>query len=426
MSEEIMPDAQTPALSPVEPATSESSSRQETILVVDDNPTNIKVLCDFLSNCHYRIAIAQSGESALTKVDRISPDLILLDVMMPGLDGFETCQRLKDNPKTKDIPVLFMTALSDSVNKVKGLSLGAVDYITKPIEQEETLARIKVHLSLRQAQTRLIQEEKMAALGQLVAGVAHEINNPVSFIHGNLEPAQEYASALLELIALYEIHAPALSVVSDYAAEIDLDFIRQDFIPLLKSMSSGTQRIQQIVQSLKTFSRLDEFEDETVDLHDGIDSTLVILKSRLKGTGDLSEIELIKDYGQLPLIKCYASKLNQVFMNLIVNAIDAIDEKLAALPLEQKKAEKQTLKISTLLEADQVIIRVADSGIGMSQEVQQKIFDQFFTTKPVGKGTGLGLAISHAIITEDHQGSLTLQSQVGKGTEFIITLPIRS
>lgn len=425
-----MPDEPTSAQkSPQKTASqirSDTFSEQDTILVVDDNPTNIKVLCDFLSACHYRIAIAQSGQSALTKVDLISPDLILLDVMMPDLDGFETCQRLKANPKTRDIPVLFMTALSDTVNKVKGLSLGAVDYITKPIEQAETLARIKVHLSLRKAQTRLVQEEKMAALGQLVAGVAHEINNPVSFIHGNLEPAQEYAASLLKLIALYEEHSPTTPEISSYAEAIDLDFIRQDFIQLLKSMSVGTQRIQQIVQSLKTFSRLDKSEDETVNLHDGIDSTLIILRSRLKGTGNRPEIQLIKDYGQLPLINCYSGKLNQVFMNLVVNAIDAIEEKLAALPPAQLQAENPTLKITTLLDQDQVIIRVADSGTGISKETQQKIFDQFFTTKPIGKGTGLGLAISHSIVTKDHQGSLTLQSQVGKGTEFIITLPLRT
>jgi two-component system, NtrC family, sensor kinase len=409
-----------------------SFNEQVTILVVDDNPTNIKVLCDFLSGCNYRIAVAQSGEKALAKIDRISPDLILLDVMMPGIDGFETCRRLKENPRTQDIPILFMTALSDTVNKVKGLSLGAVDYITKPVEYEETLARIKVHLALRKAQIQLIQEEKMAALGQLVAGVAHEINNPINFIQGNLIPAQEYAESLLTLIRLHEAHPSPSPAACAYAEEIDLDFIQQDFIRLISSMQMGTERIQKIVTSLRTFSRLDESEQKAVDLHDGLDSSLIILESRLKGNGEKPAIQVIKDYGSLPPILCYPGKLNQVFMNLIVNAIDATDEKFANLkvanfssasPSHQASLDQPTIRISTELKEGKAIIRIADSGMGIPKDAQRKIFDQFFTTKPIGLGTGLGLAISRTIITEDHGGSLTFQSQTGEGTEFTITLP---
>lgn len=413
------------------------SEQQSTILVVDDNPTNIKVLCDFLSGCNYRIAVAQSGEKALAKIDRISPDLILLDVMMPGIDGFEVCRRLKANPQTQDIPILFMTALSDTVNKVKGLSLGAVDYITKPVEYEETLARIQVHLALREAQTRLVQEEKMAALGQLVAGVAHEINNPINFIQGNLAPAKEYAESLLALIRLYEANPAASPAACAYAEEIDLAFIQDDFMRLISSMQMGTERIQKIVQSLRTFSRLDESEQKAVDLHEGLDSTLIILESRLKDEGKRPAIQVIKDYGSLPPIFCYPGKLNQVFMNLIVNAIDAIDEKFADLSspilsspilssptLSSAPLNQPTIKISTALTTEgQAIIRIADSGMGISKEAQRKIFDQFFTTKPIGQGTGLGLAISRTIINTDHGGSLTFQSQAGKGTEFTIALP---
>jgi two-component system, NtrC family, sensor kinase len=404
-----------------------SFNEQVTILVVDDNPTNIKVLCDFLSGCNYRIAVAQSGEKALAKIDRISPDLILLDVMMPGIDGFETCRRLKANPRTQDIPILFMTALSDTVNKVKGLSLGAVDYITKPVEYEETLARIQVHLALRQAQTRLVQEEKMAALGQLVAGVAHEINNPINFIQGNLAPAKEYAESLLALIRLHESHPDASPAACAYAEEIDLAFIQDDFMRLISSMQMGTERIQKIVQSLRTFSRLDESEQKAVDLHDGLDSSLIILESRLKDNGGRPAIQVIKDYGSLPPILCYPGKLNQVFMNLIVNAIDAIDEKFSILSpppsANNKPFDLPTLKISTACIEGQVVIRITDSGMGMSRDVQRKIFDQFFTTKPIGQGTGLGLAISRTIITEEHGGSLAVQSQAGEGTEFTIALP---
>ncbi len=400
---------------------------QATILVVDDNPTNVKVLCSLLSECNYRVSIAKSGESALKKVQRATPDLILLDVMMPGIDGFETCARLKANPKTQDIPVVLMTALSDSVNKVKGLSLGAVDYITKPVEHEEAIARIKNHLALRKAQIELVQKEKMAALGQLVAGVAHEINNPVGFIYGNLMPAKEYAETLLELIQLYEIHTDTPPEVQAYIDKMGISFIQQDFVSLLDSMSMGVERIQKIVQSLKTFSRLDESDYKAVDLHEGLESTLIILQSRLKGNESRDDIKVIKHYGKLPLIYCYANKLNQVFMNLLANAIDAIDEKFETLPLLQLADQQPTLQISTAIEhsanGNKVSISIVDNGLGISKEGQQKIFDQFFTTKPVGKGTGLGLSISREIIAQDHKGNLSVESQLGKGTKFMIVMP---
>ncbi|WP_375467650.1 response regulator [uncultured Nostoc sp.] len=182
--------------------------QKELILIVDDIPNNLKVLFDILNNSGFKVSIAKSGESALEKAQKTLPNLILLDVMMPGMDGFETCRHLKSNQKTKDIPVIFMTALSETVEKVKGLHLGAVDYITKPIEHEEVLARINVHLELRRMQLKLVQEEKMSSLGQLVAGIAHEINNPVNFISGNLIYAQKYIEAVLKLIELYEIYTP--------------------------------------------------------------------------------------------------------------------------------------------------------------------------------------------------------------------------
>ncbi|MEM9904111.1 MAG: response regulator [Cyanobacteria bacterium P01_D01_bin.44] len=402
---------------------STSFSEQDTILIVDDDLTNIKVLCDLLNDCNYCLSIAKSGEDALRKVPRVLPHLILLDVMMPDIDGFETCARLKADPKTQDIPIVFMTSLSDTVDRVKGLNLGAVDYITKPIDPTEALARIKVHLALRKTQTRLVQKEKMAALGQLVAGVAHEINNPVSFIYGNLEPAQEYAESLLELIRLYETYTSPPPAVTAYADKIDLDFIRQDFMNLLSSMSMGTERIQKIVKSLKVFSHLDKAEYKATDLHEGLDSTLLILTSRLKDRGKRPEIQVIKDYGQLPLVECYPGSLNQVFMNLIANAIDAIDEKYETFPSGQLRYEKPTLRISTAFDNSQVRIHIADSGLGIPKDLQPKIFDQFFTTKPVGHGTGLGLAISYSIITQNHQGYLSFHSQFGKGTTFTILLP---
>jgi two-component system, NtrC family, sensor kinase len=396
----------------------------DSILIVDDVPTNIKVLFDLLTESGFKVSIAKSGESALEKVHDFHPNLILLDVMMPGIDGFETCRRLKADPNTADIPTIFMTALSDTVDKVKGLSLGAVDYITKPFQQEEVLARINIHLELRQTRIKLIQEEKMASLGQLVAGVAHEINNPINFIHGNLSPIQRYADDLMRLLQCYEeqVPAPPRQIVA-IKETIDFDFLKQDLPKLLRSMRVGTDRITEIIQSLRIFSRLDEAACKTVNLHEGIDSTLMILNSRIKGNGDRPSIRLIKDYGNIPLVSCYAGQVNQVFMNLLVNAIDVLEESY-----DSNSRQEPQIRIQTELTADHtaVLICIADNGKGIPPDIQSRIFDQFFTTKAVGKGTGLGLAISHEIITKKHGGQLICQSIVGEGTEFRILLPLSS
>ena len=427
--------------------------QKELILIVDDIPNNLKVLFDILNNSGFKVSIAKSGESALQKAQETLPNLILLDVMMPGIDGFETCRRLKNNPKTKDIPVIFMTALSETVEKVKGLHLGAVDYITKPIEHEEVLARINVHLELRRMQLKLVQEEKMSSLGQLVAGIAHEINNPVSFISGNLIYAQKYIENLLKLLQLYENYTPdTIQEIQDFSKFIELDFLKEDLPKLLSSMGVGSNRIQEIVLSLRIFSRLDEAEIKEVDLHIGIDSTLMILDSRLRATQKRPAMEVIKEYGEIIPIECYAGQMNQVFMNLLSNAIDAIDDKInnVQLPkIEKAEVDKLTflptrfltpnsilakseieftpqIKIRTELTKDQkfILIQISDNGIGMSREVQQRIFEQFFTTKDVGKGTGLGLAIAHQIIVEKHRGTLEVESVSGHGSQFIITIPI--
>ncbi|MEH2400317.1 hybrid sensor histidine kinase/response regulator [Nostoc sp.] len=427
--------------------------QKELILIVDDIPNNLKVLFDILNNSGFKVSIAKSGESALEKAQKTLPNLILLDVMMPGMDGFETCRHLKSNQKTKDIPVIFMTALSETVEKVKGLHLGAVDYITKPIEHEEVLARINVHLELRRMQLKLVQEEKMSSLGQLVAGIAHEINNPVNFISGNLIYAQKYIEAVLKLIELYEIYTPkTIREIQEFSNLIELDFIKEDLPKLLLSMSVGSSRIEEIVRSLRIFSRLDEAEIKEFDLHTGIDSTLMILHSRLRATQERPAIEVIKEYGEIIPIECYAGQMNQVFMNLLSNAIDAIDEKINNVQLSKinktgldkltylptqfptpnsilPKSEIEftpQIKIRTELTKDQkiILIKISDNGVGMPREVQQRIFEQFFTTKDVGKGTGLGLAIAHQIIIEKHRGTLEVKSVSGHGSQFIITIPI--
>jgi PAS domain S-box-containing protein len=296
---------------------------------------------------------------------------------------------------------------------------------------QQQAAELECALSdLKRTQTQLIQTEKMSALGQLVAGVAHEINNPVSFIYGNLEHATAYIQDLLVLIHLYQQHYPAPPPdIAALIAEINLPFLVKDLPKLLGSMQIGADRIEKIVQSLRSFSRTDEAECKAIDLHQGIDSTLVILENRLKAQGAFTGIQVIKEYGDLPLIECYPGPLNQVFMNILVNAIDAIDERVRKSLSSENPSPTDpplvpTIKIRTEVHPHkQITIQIIDNGIGMPAAVQQQIFDPFFTTKPIGKGTGMGLSISHQIVTEKHGGTLHCQSTPGAGTEFIITLP---
>ncbi|HLO84657.1 MAG TPA: PAS domain S-box protein [Nostocaceae cyanobacterium] len=278
---------------------------------------------------------------------------------------------------------------------------------------------------LQHTQAQLIQTEKMSSLGQLVAGVAHEINNPVNFIHGNLTHAKEYFDDLVRLIKIYQEHYPYPDPeIQDLAEEIDLEFLAKDLNKLLSSMNIGTNRIREIVLSLRNFSRLDEADKKLVNVHEGIENTLMILHHRWKSSGIGLGISINKNYGDLPLIDCYPGPLNQVFMNILTNAIDALEE---AIPRKQNCQNYQPeISITTnILDSNYISIRIADNGNGMTEEVKNKLFDPFFTTKPVGKGTGLGLSISYQIIVDKHTGELKCFSTPGQGTEFLIQIPVK-
>ena len=421
------------------------------ILVVDDTPANLAILSEALNDADFEVAIATDGELAISQAKLSLPSLILLDVMMPGMDGFETCRRLKGSKVTKNIPIIFMTALSDSIDKVKGLSLGAVDYVTKPFQEAELIARVRTQLKLyhltehlehqvaertaeveqalqqlQLSQVQLVQSEKMAALGKLVAGVAHEINNPLNFIHANLNHMEEYTQIFLNFIELYQKNYPnPVDDIQEQAEDVNLSFIRSDVIKILASMKIGTKRIREIVLSLRNFSRIDEAEFKAVDIHEGIESTLIVLQHRFKVKPKGLEIQLIREYDKLPLVECYSGLLNQVFMNILANAIDSLEEANAKLADQQIQDRPNKIIIRTsIIDTESVQIMVIDNGCGIPENIRPYIFDPFFTTKPVGKGTGMGLSISYQIITEKHKGQLKCFSEVGQETKFVIQIPI--
>jgi signal transduction histidine kinase len=341
---------------------------------------------------------------------------------------------------------------------------------SKTTLEEKSQALEQALKNLQAMQAKLVASEKMSALGVLVAGVAHEINNPVNFIYGNLIHAQKYTQDLLQLVQLYQHHYPnPTSEIQEAIAAIELDFLSEDLIKLLNSMNVGTERIREIVKSLRTFSRLNEAEYKVVDIHEGLDSTLMILHNRLKAKSDHPGIEVLREYGQLPLVECCPGQLNQVFMNILSNAIDALDEKISnekkaignqdkaflspialnstqTLPYgnpystryahaatngffseyEECMSLSPTITISTeVLQDNWVAIRIADNGLGMNEEVYSKLFDPFFTTKPVGQGTGLGLSISYQIVVEKHGGKMQCNSAPGQGAEFVIQIPVQ-
>jgi len=617
------------------------------LLVVDDTPDNLRLLSTMLNKQGYKVRKVMNGSLAIRVASQAPPDLILLDIDMPQMSGYEVCKQLKANPKMSEIPVIFLSALDDASAKVKAFAVGGVDYITKPFQVSEVLARVENQLrmktlskqlsqqnaqlqqeikerqqaeaaliesaiklrkqnrilmeiarnpalnqgnlkvalreiteatahnlevervsvwlfdatitklqcvdlfepnlnqhstgielpiseyqvylnallenqaivveetladlrtgelakaywlplrisstidepirlggqtvgvlcieqvgeshhwtpedqnfarsiadlvslalearerhraearerekalaleltleELKRTQTQLIQTEKMSSLGQVVAGVAHEINNPVSFIYGNLAPARQYFKDLIKLIEIYQKNYPEPTrEVQQLISEIDLDFLVTDWNNLMNSMQVGAERIQEIVHSLQIFSRQTKLELKAVDIHEGIDNMLLILQHRLNAETDGARIEVIKNYSELPKVTCYASQLNQAFMNILNNAIDALEN----------QPSPRVITICTKAIANEspnslpkfVSISIADNGRGMDKETQAKIFDPFFTTKPVGSGTGLGLSISYEIVVEKHQGKLDCVSVHKQGTECIIEIPVR-
>ena len=407
------------------------------ILIVDDDAGNLAALGNLLQP-HYDVMAAPSGERALQiATSTPPPDMILLDVMMPGMDGHEVLTRLRNNPATRDIPVIFVTGLNAIEDEEKGLNLGAVDYIAKPYCLPIILGRVHTQLELKhardglrdqnayleaevarrlkeiqQVQIQLLQSEKMAAIGQLAAGIAHEINNPVGFVTSNLKTLDVYKQDIFEILDAYE--ALEAACTSDEAVLLkiralkqkkDFGFLRTDLGQLISESQQGMARVAKIVSDLKDFAHAENKEWRWTNLNKGLDSTLNIVWNEIKYHCTLNKV-----YSEIPEVYCISSQINQVFLNLLVNAAQAIPE-------------KGEITIRTGQTGEEVFIAIADTGSGIPAENLARIFEPFFTTKPVGKGTGLGLSISYDIV-QKHRGRLEVESTVGEGTTFTVWLPV--
>lgn len=415
------------------------------ILIVDDEELNLKMLSRLLSCDQYSLYTAGNGKRALELAKRINPDLVLLDVLMPELDGIETCRILKSTEGTSQIPVIMLTAYPDKDTKLLCLRAGANDFLAKPVDNVELQLRVKNLLEFKKhaetlkwnalleqskatlevknreleaalqeierAQTQIIQQEKMASIGQLAAGVAHEINNPVGFIGSNLGTLGKYVNRFEEFIKLMDdaVQMECSDEVREEIAQnrrrLKIDDISKDINLLIGESIDGTERVKKIVQDLKTFSHTGGSEMVSANINECLENTINVVWNEIKYVATLR-----RDFGDIPLIRCNPQQLNQVFLNLLVNAAHSIN----------KQGE---IIVSTLREDDFITVSITDTGSGMSEEIQRRIFEPFFTTKEVGKGTGLGLSIANDIIRK-HNGEITVASKIGTGTTFTVRIPV--
>lgn len=413
----------------------------QVVLVVDDTPANLSLLSDILRSAGYKVRPAPSGRLALQSARTDPPDLILLDINMPEMNGFEVCRNIKDDERLKSIPVLFISALAETEDKVRAFQAGGVDYITKPFHTEEVLARVSTHLSIRHyqmalqerneqlqntlnelkdAQNRLIQSEKMASLGVLTAGIAHEINNPINFIKTG---AQALERDIADLKKLFEVidrctrscTDPAMkNQISAVQSEIDYDELNREIPTLARNIVMGVTRTEEIVNSLKVYSRPDQQAMTPTQLDDLIESALLLMKHRFK-----DRVTIRREFADLPPVLAHAGRLMQVFGNIIGNAIDAATTGptpyAATVDITTEQFEENGIAYAA--------VHISDNGPGIEEDVIGKIFDPFFTTKDVGAGVGLGLSISYGII-RDHNGRIDVNGNSGQGAVVSIVLPI--
>ena len=388
------------------------SVEKPTILIVDDEPLNIETLTDLLED-DYRLIAVRSGEQALKRAATI-PDLILLDVMMPGMDGYEVCRRLKADAATANIPVIFVTAMNEDADETTGLGLGAADYIRKPFSPPIVLARIRTHLSLKKANEelwqrrfQLIQAQKLESVGHLAMGIAHEINTPIQYIQSNLE---YLLASCTDLFAFLDKAGPSEETASLCKPD-EIEMTRREAPMVIDEALSGITRISKIVQAMMAFSVPGSKGLQDVDINRTLDSAITVSHNEWS---HVSELTTDFDKG-MPIVRCRVAEINQALLNLIVNAAQAIRE---------RSGEEGKIKVSTHAKDSHVLIRIADNGVGISEENRDQVFSPFFTTRDVGEGTGLGLTIAHDIVVKRHGGEICLESEEGKGTQFTVKLPL--
>lgn len=399
------------------------------ILIVDDTPANLKLLAEILGKYGYVVRSASNGRLALRTVAVRKPDLILLDINMPDMDGYEVCQQLKASDSSRAIPVIFISANSEVTDKVKGFAVGGVDYITKPFQHEEVLARVRTHIELRHLQvsleraygdlstshTRLLRQEKMASIGQLAAGIAHEINNPLGFINGNLGTMKRQLGDLLKFIEVQSQAFDTLAAGAELAnvlvcvqqsrKELDIDYLAEELPVVVSESLDGGERIKKIVHDLMRFARVGSCAQEIINLNEELAGTIYMLTHLWK-----EHSVVHTDFSVLPTLIGDAAQLNLVFLNLLLNAAQSIKT-------------SGEIGVRTWQEDGFIKVAISDNGCGIAAAHLARIFDPFFTTKDVGKGMGMGLSVAYEI-TSQHGGEIQVTSEVGKGSLFTVSLPV--
>ncbi len=421
-----------------------TGAKPRTVFIVDDDQGSRQLLNDTLSSKGYVTRCLASGELALQAALDEPPDLILLDVMMPEMDGFEVCRLLKENPATRFIPVVMVTCLNEKAMRLKGIAAGADDFISKPIDTTEILLRTRNLLLVKQyhdllrehaeileqqvrqrteelekaiaelkaTQQQMVQQEKMAMVGQLTAGLAHEINNPIGFIASNVGSLGKYCEKLLIFVEAQQ--AALLSgqpdqqqadLIREQRRQLKIDYIVKDLPEMILETQEGVERIKSIIKDLKCFSRADDSEQKLADINQCLESTLNVAKNELK-----YKAKVRREYGELPQVLCYPQQLGQVFMNLLVNAAHAIDT-------------QGEITVRSWNDEGRIFVAISDTGCGIPEQQRARIFEPFFTTKAAGKGTGLGLSISNEIV-RNHGGEIRVESEPGKGSTFTVSIPL--
>ena len=409
------------------------------ILTIAD-AAGVEALQELLERGGHEVIVVPDGKDGLDLARQLSPDLIICDGTLPQIAWLELCHLIKADRELATVYFILLTT-PDRFNDAAELDESIDDFVFKPIVRQELLGRVRAGLrsrelmiklersdqALQQSRERMLEGEKMSNLGNLVSGIAHEINNPITFIYSNLTHVQTYATDLIELLQLYQkqLVNPSLEILQKQQ-DMDVEFVLEDLLKIVSSMRTGSDRIRQIILSVQDFSRNDRSGWQLFDISDGLENTLLLLQHRLPAREGRRDIKVIKEYGNLPQIECYAGQLNQAFLNIINCAIDTLEESSQEFDRSESVNFRPVIWIRTkVVNAQQISIEIADNGMAMSEDVKAQIFDPFFIAQPGGEGSGLGLAVSYQIVVDQHKGELKCFSEPGKGNEFKLKIPLR-